>query len=73
MRHSSRLPFVTDTACELSDRQRIRDLALQHDLNYYDASYLELALRHQAPLTTCDRHLSSLKESRPALFPSTDQ
>ena len=32
-------------------------LASQHNLSAYDAAYLELALRHQAPLATLDANL----------------
>jgi predicted nucleic acid-binding protein len=65
----SELPFVTHTCSDPSDRQRIHELARKHDLSFYDASYLELALRHQAPLKTCDAHLIDLKDAYPAVFP----
>jgi predicted nucleic acid-binding protein len=65
-----RLPIVTHGAGDPSDRQRIHELAHRHDLSYYDASYLELALRYQAALTTCDTHLLDLRGTFPALFPA---
>lgn len=37
--------------------QKTFDLALQHGLSTYDASYLELALRRGLPLATLDRQL----------------
>jgi predicted nucleic acid-binding protein len=37
--------------------QKTLDLALQHGLSTYDASYLELALRRGLPLATLDRQL----------------
>ena len=38
-------------------RQRIFDLAEEHNLSYYDASYLELAHRYNLPLKTYDEEL----------------
>lgn len=66
----SRLPIVTHGAGDPADRQRIHELARRHDLSFYDASYLELALRCQAALATCDAHLLDLKGTFPALFPA---
>ncbi len=37
--------------------QKTLDLAMQHGLSTYDASYLELALRRGLPLATLDRQL----------------
>lgn len=39
--------------------QKTFDLALQHGLSTYDASYLELALRRGLPLATLDRQLAA--------------
>lgn len=39
--------------------QKTFDLALQHGLSTYDASYLELALRRGLPLATLDRPLAA--------------
>lgn len=39
--------------------QKTFDLALQHGLSTYDASYLELALRRGLPLATLDRQLAT--------------
>lgn len=39
--------------------QKTLDLALQHGLSTYDASYLELALRRGLPLATLDRQLAT--------------
>jgi predicted nucleic acid-binding protein len=46
----------------------VYDLARKQELSFYDASYLELALRSQASLTTCDAHLMALKDSYPRLL-----
>lgn len=32
-------------------------LATQYEISVYDAAYLELAVRHQVPLATCDQAL----------------
>ena len=39
--------------------QKTFDLALQHTLSTYDASYLELSLRRGLPLATLDRPLAA--------------
>lgn len=39
--------------------QKTLDLAMQHDLSTYDASYLELALRRGLPLASLDRPLTA--------------
>lgn len=39
--------------------QKTFDLALQHGLSTYDASYLELSLRRGLPLATLDRPLAA--------------
>lgn len=38
--------------------QTLFDLAQAHNLSAYDASYLDLAIRHQAALATFDQHLN---------------
>lgn len=43
--------------------QTLLDLALQHQLSSYDASYLELALRLQLPLATKDDALRAAARS----------
>ncbi|MGX6960281.1 MAG: type II toxin-antitoxin system VapC family toxin [Rickettsia endosymbiont of Pentastiridius leporinus] len=35
----------------------IMDLAIQYNLTFYDASYLEVALRHNLPIATLDKAL----------------
>lgn len=67
----AQLPIVTNGADDPADRQRIHELAHRHNLSFYDASYLELALRYQAALTTCDAHLLGLKDAFPALYPAS--
>ena len=44
------------------------DLARKHSLTYYDAVYLELALRCEARLRTYDKHLLSLEQDYPDLL-----
>jgi predicted nucleic acid-binding protein len=57
----SELPIVSHRAEELSARERTLELARKHALTYYDASYLELALRLETSLATVDSHLVDLK------------
>lgn len=51
------LPIYTDPLPDGEIRQRIFDLAEEHNLSYYDASYLELAHRYNLPLKTFDEQL----------------
>ena len=49
------LPIVTDLLPDGAVRQRIRELAVEKKLTYYDASYVELAGRLQLPLKSFDK------------------
>ena len=51
------LPIFTDVLPEAEIRQRIFTIAQEHNLSYYDASYLELAHRYNLPLKTYDEDL----------------
>jgi predicted nucleic acid-binding protein len=51
LRNLARLPIVVDRAPE---ETAVLTLARRHGLTVYDASYLELAERHAAPLATLD-------------------
>lgn len=57
------LPIYTDLQPDGEIRQRIFDMAEEHNLSYYDASYLELARRYSIPLKTYDTDLSAAFES----------
>ena len=57
------LPIYTDLQPDGEIRQRIFDMAEEHNLSYYDASYLELARRFSIPLKTYDSDLLSAYES----------
>ena len=52
-----KLPIYTEPQADGEIRARIFDLAEEHDLSYYDASYLELARRNNLKLKTYDRDL----------------
>lgn len=58
----SQLPISTDLQPSSDIRIRIRDIALEENLTYYDASYLELALRYDLPLYTLDKQLKTAFE-----------
>ncbi len=49
------LPIATDRDADL---QVAFDLAREHGLSFYDALYLELAMRSEAPLATLDAQLA---------------
>jgi len=66
--HLARLPIVTHIPSDWADHQRTYQLARTHALSFYDASYLELALRYQAILASCDAHLIGLQGAYPQVF-----
>lgn len=68
----SRLPLSPDQCPSAFIRQRIRELALEHTLSFYDAAYLELALRYTMPLLTMDGHLLDLKDRYPEVILTSD-
>lgn len=51
------LPVYTDLQPDFETRMRIREIAREFGLSYYDASYLELAQRKGLELKTFDRQL----------------
>lgn len=51
------MPIVVDTATAKFAFANILQLARRYHLSAYDAAYLELALREQAPLATLDTDL----------------
>ena len=62
------LPIVTHQQSDFPTADRITTLARENELTYYDASYLELALRFQAPLKSYDTHLVNLRGSFPLIL-----
>ena len=59
------LPIGTDTTEGVVVYRRIFDLALMHDLSFYDAAYLELADRIGASLKTFDKAILRLSSRYP--------
>lgn len=57
----SELPIYTDLQPDSQTRMRIREYAMEYNLSYYDASYLELAQRKNLILKTFDKQLLSIK------------
>ena len=51
------LPIYTDPQPDSETQLRISNLALQENLTFYDASYLELSIRIGLPLKTFDKEL----------------
>ena len=64
----ARFPVVTHQQADFAETERILNLARDNRLTYNDASYLELALRFQAPLKSFDTHLVSLRGSFPLIL-----
>lgn len=62
-----RLHYLDDLAIEI-DADSVLDqtfsLAADHDLTFYDALYLELAIRHNLPLATLDTDLARAAGAR---------
>jgi len=53
----SELPISTDSLPDLAVRMRIREIAVNRGLTYYDASYIELAERYRVRLLSFDEKL----------------
>ncbi|NQT58075.1 MAG: type II toxin-antitoxin system VapC family toxin [Bacteroidetes bacterium] len=51
------LPIVTDPIPDSAARLRIREIAVNKKLSYYDAAYVELSLRLQLPLHSFDKRV----------------
>ena len=64
----TRLPIVTHPQSDFTAADRILTLSRENGLSYYDASYLELALRLRAPLKSYDSHLLSLRTAFPLIL-----
>ena len=64
----NQLPIVTQNELDLPVFNRIMTLARDNGLTYYDAGYLELALRFKAPLKSFDTHLLNLKKTFPLIL-----
>ena len=56
------LPIYTDLQMSFDIQLKTRDLALEYDLSFYDASYLELARRFNLQLKTFDKKLQGCLE-----------
>lgn len=54
------LPIYTDNQLDFEIMSKIRDLALQYNLSFSDASYLELSRRYNIPLKTYDKALMNI-------------
>jgi|WetSurMetagenome_2_1015567.scaffolds.fasta_scaffold93082_1 predicted nucleic acid-binding protein len=50
-------PIITDSEDGTALMMRVQELADEHTLSFYDASYLELSHRLQLPLLTFDKSL----------------
>jgi predicted nucleic acid-binding protein len=62
------LPIVTHQDSDIATLNRIIALAQETGLTFYDATYLELALRYEAPLKSFDTHLTNLQASYPSII-----
>ena len=52
-------PIVSEDQSDLEIIMRIKELAAEYNLSYYDASYLELSRRLDLPLLTFDEKLKA--------------
>ena len=68
LREFARLPVVTHQQSDFTAADRILTLSRENGLTYYDASYLELALRFQAPLKSYDTHIAGLRDRFPLIL-----
>ena len=58
LKYLARLLIKTDERSGLSHQETVLQLAREHQLSAYDATYLELTLRLEATLATFDRKLA---------------
>lgn len=56
------LPIYTDSQLSFDIQLKIRDLAQEYNLSFYDAAYLELARRYNLQLKTFDKKLQECQE-----------
>lgn len=63
--HLGQLPMLVDTD---PDEQTIFQLSRRHRLTFYDAAYLEVALRRSIPLATLDRALEAAARKEHAVL-----
>ena len=60
-----KLPLILHSVNEEPWVSTAANLARAHELSFYDAAYLELAIRNRAQLKSYDKHLLSLKQNYP--------
>lgn len=58
LRDLERLQVIIDTQTDAHAWGRTREIAAEYNLSVYDAAYLELALRRDETLATCDKALA---------------
>jgi predicted nucleic acid-binding protein len=59
----SQMMITVDDATDAQAWHTTLRLAWEHGLTIYDASYLELALRRNLPIATCDKALARAAQS----------
>ncbi|MDA3938032.1 MAG: type II toxin-antitoxin system VapC family toxin [Spirochaetia bacterium] len=59
------LPIATDPLPDITTRIHIREIATDKNLSYYDAAYVELALRLQLPLKSFDKRVLAAMDAPP--------
>jgi predicted nucleic acid-binding protein len=62
------LPLVFQPCRETLINNTILSMAIEHTLTFYDAAYLELAVRHGIRLKSFDRHIISLQDRFPEII-----
>ncbi len=63
-----KIPFTVQSFPSLSGLARISKLALHHELSFYDATYLGLALEKGGRLATLDKKLRLAAEAEGVLY-----
>jgi predicted nucleic acid-binding protein len=48
-----------EVSSDAQEPSTLRNISLQHDVTAYDAAYLELALRRNVAMATCDKQLKA--------------
>lgn len=68
IRTIANLPLVFEPCRQAVVCNAIMSVAFEHDLTFYDAAYLELAVRNGIRLKSFDRHIISLRKKFPGII-----
>lgn len=68
LEQATKMPLTVQSYPSLRELEKISELASAHDLSFYDATYLALALEKGGELATLDRKLSNAAQAEGVLY-----